>query len=116
MTEPPSKKPLYSKEEKSSSQGPSTSSFSEQESPASPKGKSLPYDSFVETVINQTVNAMKPSSVKIEKQPEDIIVVNMERPCSCEICTISADIDRETNLGVEKDQADQQPTEEKRDD
>ena len=59
---------------------------------------------------------MKPSSVNIEKQPEDIIVVNMERPCSCEICALSADIERETNLEVEKDQADQKPTAEKRDD
>jgi hypothetical protein len=119
MTEPPSKKPHYSKEEEmSSSQGPSTSSFSEQESPpASPEGKSPPYDSFVETVINETLNAMKPSSVKIEKQPEDdIIVVNMERPCSCEICAISAELDDDDDDREKKDQVDQQPIEEKRDD
>lgn len=110
MSEPPAKKPLQNKEEmsSSSSQGKSTSSLTEQESQASSNRESPPYDSFVETVINQTLNAMKPSSVNIEKQPQDnIIVVNMERPCSCEICSIVVDTDEK-----EKNQTDQQPTEE----
>jgi hypothetical protein len=83
MSESPTKKENHGKEEISSPQGPSTSS---PQSPASPESEPVPYDNFLENVITQTLTAMKPSSVDFEKQLEDnIIVVNMERPCCCGI-------------------------------
>ena len=94
---------------------PSTSS-TDQESSASPKTESSPYESLVETLINETLSVMKPSSSNIEKKrlEDDIILVNMERPCCCEMCSIIAETgEKERNPAREKDQMDRQPTEEK---